>query len=171
MLRAQRFDVEVIPLLRQRERFAAYLGDGKTAITQKNLDATQLSGLTNSNPVYFVLEPPRTGSVMRIVKESGRGARRRGRGRRGRRSLSDREVWQFTHEDVKNGIIHYVPSVDLVDSSSAINDSFVFRLLAPGVQPANGVLPFTVYPEVYRASQKVFSQVASIRLRPFELAL
>ena len=103
---------------------------------------------------------------MRIVKESGRG-----RGRRGRRSLSDREVWQFTHEDVKNGIIHYVPSVDLVDSSSPINDSFVFRLLAPGVQPANGVLPFTVYPEVYRASHKALSQVALIGLRPCELAL
>ena len=142
-LLSQRFDVEVIPLLRQRERFAAYLGDGKTAITQKNLDATQLSGLTNSNPVYFVLESPRTGSLMRIVKESGRDG-----GRRGRRSLSDREVWQFTHEDVKNGIIHYVPATDDVDFQSPVNDSFVFRLLAPGVQPANGVLPFTVYPEV-----------------------
>ena len=149
MLREQRFEVEVIPLLRQRERFAARLGGDNgnrkgTAITQRNLDATQLSGLTNSNPVYFVLRAPRTGSIMRVVKESGRG--RRGRGRR---SLSDREVWQFTHEDVKNGIIHYVPSDDLaVDLDAPVNDSFVFRLLAPGVQPANGVLPFTVYPEV-----------------------
>ena len=143
-LREQRFDVEVIPLLRQRERFAAYLGDGKTALTQRNLDATQLSGLTNSIPIYFVLETPRTGSIMRIVKESGR---------RFGRSLSDREVWQFTHEDIKTGKIHYVPDEDL-SLQSPINDSFVFRLLAPGVQPANGVLPFTVFPEVSNSCQK-----------------
>ncbi len=28
---------------------------------------------------------------------------------RPRRSLRDREVWRFTHEDVKNGVVHFAP--------------------------------------------------------------
>ncbi len=138
----QRFDVEVVPLLRQREKFEAFLDDGKTALTQKNLDATQLSGLTNSNPVYFVLQAPRMGSIMRVVRES-----KNSRGSRSKRSLRDKEVWQFTHEDVKNGVIFFVPS-EKIDLASPANDSFLFRLVAPGVQPANGIFPFSIMPQV-----------------------
>jgi hypothetical protein len=137
----QRFDVEVIPLLRQREAFKAFLDDGKTSLAQKNLDATQLSGLTNSNPVYFILKSPRMGAIMRIVRESNSSRQRSGR------SLRDKEVWQFTHEDVKNGVIHFVPGANLMLTSPA-NDSFIFRLVAPGVQPANGIFPFTIFPQV-----------------------
>ena len=143
---SQRFDVEVIPLLRQREKFRAFIGDGKTPLTQKNLDATQLSGLTNSNPVYFLLQSTRLGKIMRVVRESNSS---RGRGSR---SLRDKEVWQFTHEDVKNGVIHFVPGSDVAVKSAA-NDSFVFRLVAPGVQPANGIFPFSILPQVTESTE------------------
>ena len=65
--------------------------------------------------------------------------------------MRDKEVWQFTHEDIKNGIIHFVVSVD--DSSKdplggSLNDSFTYRLVAPGVQPAVGVFNFSVILQV-----------------------
>ena len=75
------------------------------------------------------------------------------------RSLRDKEVWQFTHEDIKNGIIHFVVSVE--DSTKeplggALNDSFTYRLVAPGVQPAIGVFNFSV---ILQVSQKINSTV------------
>jgi len=67
------------------------------------------------------------------------------------RSLRDKEVWQFTHEDVKNGIIHFVVSVDdsLKDPlGGSLNDSFTYRLVAPGVQPAIGFFNFSIILQV-----------------------
>ena len=72
-------------------------------INQKHLDASQLAGLTNSNPVYFLTETPEHGKIMRIVRASSIS-------NMDKRSVRDREVWQFTHEDVKNGVIYFVTS-------------------------------------------------------------
>ena len=63
--------------------------------------------------------------------------------------LRDKEVWQFTHEDVKNGVVHFVVNPDLLKQIRSINppilnDSFEYRLVAPGVQPANGRFRFTL---------------------------
>ena len=69
------------------------------------------------------------------------------------RSLRDKEVWQFTHEDIKNGIIHFVASVDDVIKEplgGSINDSFSYRLVAPGVQPAVGIYAFSIVLQVCR---------------------
>ena len=143
-LRNQLFEVSVVPLLRRKEPFVARY-DKKTPLLQRHLDATQLSGLTNSNPVYFLLEAPRFGRIMRIVRSSGH---------RDKRSVRDREVWQFSHEDVKNGIIHFVPDLKSLNrqadsgNGNPIEDSFVFRLVAPNVQPANGIFDFSVQPKV-----------------------
>ena len=61
-------------------------------------------------------------------------------------------MWQFTHEDVKNGVIHFVASDSKGNNSGrrrkGANDSFGYRLVAPGVQPANGVFEFNVAPKV-----------------------
>ena len=67
----------VTPLVREREPFVATF-DGKTALLQKHLDAAQLSGLTNSNPVYFVTKAPAHGRIMRIVRQSGGGKEQEG---------------------------------------------------------------------------------------------
>ena len=85
---------------------------------------------------------------MRIVKASSRS-------RQGR-SLRDKEVWQFSHEDIKNEVIHFVTDPKVSDAmtgnsnrrAAPLNDSFVFRLVAPGVQPAVGQFPFTIVPQV-----------------------
>ena len=62
-------------------------------------------------------------------------------------------MWQFTHEDIKNGIIHFVASVDDVIKEplgGSINDSFSYRLVAPGVQPAVGIYAFSIVLQVCR---------------------
>ena len=61
------------------------------------------AGLTNSNPVYFLTETPDHGKIMRIVRTSSVSV-----SGMDKRSVRDREVWQFTHEDVKNGVIYFV---------------------------------------------------------------
>ncbi|TRY66991.1 hypothetical protein TCAL_11761 [Tigriopus californicus] len=139
----QVFQVSVAPLVRQSRPFIAQHKE-KTVLLQEHLDATQLSGLTNSNPVYFLLEAPRFGRIMRIVRSSG--STRQSKNTRSKRSLRDREIWQFTHEDVKNGIIHFVPDLGALESlqGHGANDSFVYRLVAPNVQPANGVFGFAI---------------------------
>ena len=152
ILRQQVFEVAVVPLLKRSEPFIAGY-DKNTALTQRHLDATQLSGLTNSNPVYFVLRAPKFGRIMRIVRSSGR--------QRSKRSVRDREVWQFSHEDVKNGVIHFVPDTKALNrqaqAGTKTNDSFVFRLVAPNVQPANGVFDFSVKPKALMASEETYT--------------
>ena len=64
----QVFIVRVVPLVKRSDPFIC---ETKTALTQKHLDASQLAGLTNSNPIYFLLEPPKHGKIMRIVRPSG----------------------------------------------------------------------------------------------------
>jgi len=89
------------------------------------------------------------------------------------RSLRDKEVWQFTHEDVKNEIIHFVAisgyfSIKMPlkkdqfffkfgftdemmkDHQGSINDSFSYKLVAPGIQPAVGVFNFSLILQVLR---------------------
>ena len=136
----------------------------KTPFLQRHLDATQLSGLTNSNPVYFLVSPPRFGRIMRIVRPSGNNnnngsggsskKKKKKERKMATRSLRDKEVWQFSHEDVKNGVIHFVADESALEGVSmdslkaGVNDSFLFKLVAPGVQPAVGKFEFSVATEV-----------------------
>ena len=127
------FAVEVVPLTKQSEPFVCAVEEegGKAPVLKRHLDATQLAGLTNSNPVYFLVgSPPQYGRIMRVVKPSS--------GSSGEGGLRDKEVWQFTHEDVKNGVVHYVVDDELVKRRQAgggqatgepptLNDSFTFR--------------------------------------------
>ena len=99
---------------------------------------------------------------MRIIKPSSSSSRNmdiNGKGNVGLKSLRHKEVTQFTHEDIKNGVVYFVPSEEKlnlflknresyngIDNNGApsINDSFRYRLEAPGVQPANGALEFII---------------------------
>ena len=110
----------------------------KTQLGQEHLDASQLAGLTNSNPIYFITNTPEHGKIMRIVRSSNPGEK----------PTRDREVWQFTHEEVKNGVIFFVRKDlrSLNANGGQLNDSFSYRLEAPGVQPAFGLFDFVVGP-------------------------
>ena len=67
-LKDQLFNIRVIPLIKRTEPFVC---ETKTPLTQKHLDASQLAGLTNSNPIYFLVDVPKHGKIMRIVRPSG----------------------------------------------------------------------------------------------------
>lgn len=136
------FEVTVAPLISRREPFVAE-SERRTALSQRHLDASQLSGLTTSNPVYFILRPPEFGRILRVVNASSSASEGKET-----RSVRDKEVWRFTHEDVKNGVIHFAPDEAILSTArgggNAVNDSFAFRLDAPGVQPANGIFDFVI---------------------------
>ena len=94
------FNISVKPLVKQEISLVA-LVDNSTPITIQHLDATKLAGLTTSNPVYYILNKPKYGKIKRILRTSRT---------REPRSIRDREVWHFTHEDLKNGVIYFVGS-------------------------------------------------------------
>ena len=134
-LKEVQFVVKVKPLVRQKSLFK--VTESKTQLGQMHLDASRLAGLTNSNPVYFLTETPDHGKIKRIVQASNVKLEKR--------SVREREVWQFTHEDIKNGVIYFiVNSKPEAGLHLAGNDSFKYRLEAPGVQPAFGIFEFTI---------------------------
>jgi hypothetical protein len=127
------FNITVRPLVRQEVPFVAAI-DNATPITSRHLDATKLAGLTNSNPVYYILTSPRLGRIKRIMRTSRT---------REPRSVRDREVWHFTQEDLKNGVIYFVGAAG-VPLARNTSDELAYRLEAPGVQPALGTFRFLV---------------------------
>ena len=144
-----KFEIKVSPLVRCQEAFS--VTEKKMPLTQKHLDASHLAGLTNSNPVYFLMEAPNYGKIMRIVPTSTITKSPN------KRSVRDKEVWQFTHEDVKNCVIYFVISEEKKFKMAHLNDSFTYRLEAPGVQPANGLFEFLVLPQKGKFATKTMS--------------
>jgi hypothetical protein len=128
------FNITVRPLVRQEAMPFVAAIDNATPLTLRHLDATKLAGLTNSNPVYYILTSPRLGRIKRIMRTSRT---------REPRSVRDREVWHFTQEDIKNGVIYFVGAAG-VPLSRNTSDELTYRLEAPGVQPALGVFRFLV---------------------------
>ena len=126
-LNSVKFYVAVTPLVRMREEFLAAV-DSSTAIKATNLDATKLAGLTSSNPVFHILDKPKHGRIKRIIRTSRT---------RTTRSLRDREIQHFTQEDLSNGVIYFVGSNTGLTSNTT--DELIYRLEAPGVQPARGI--------------------------------
>merc|ERR1719471_2276363 len=126
------FNISVKPLVKQEISFVATI-DNSTPLSTQHLDATKLAGLTNSNPVYYLLSAPKLGKIKRILRTSRT---------REPRSMRDREVWQFTHEDIKNGVIYFVGSGAALQGNRT--DMFQYRLEAPGVQPALSQFLFMV---------------------------
>ena len=126
------FNITVLPLVKQEEQFVANI-DSSTPLNMKHLDATKLAGLTASNPVYYLLSSPKLGQVKRIIRTSRT---------REPRSLRDRIVNHFTHEDIKNRVIYFVGSGASLQRN--VTDMLRYRLEAPGVQPATGLFTFKV---------------------------
>ena len=126
------FNITVLPLVKQEEQFVANI-DSSTPLNIKHLDATKLAGLTASNPVYYLLSSPKLGQVKRIIRTSRT---------REPRSLRDRIVNHFTHEDIKNRVIYFVGSGASLQRN--VTDMLRYRLEAPGVQPATGLFTFKV---------------------------
>ena len=126
------FNISVKPLVRQEIPFVGTI-DSSTPLSSRNIDATKLAGLTNSNPVFHIISSPTHGKIKRIIRTSRT---------REPRSLRDREVWHFTHEDLKNGVIYFVGSNGPLTRNTS--DQIGYRLEAPGVQPATGVFKFVV---------------------------
>lgn len=114
-------NVEVQPLM-QISPLAVLMGD-KTRISLRSLDATPLAKLTSSNPTYRIIRKPRYGKLKKIIRSTGE-----------HRNTRDREVGQFTHEEILSGVIYYVPkkSTDTIH----FEDNLKFTVAASIFQPA-----------------------------------
>ncbi|XP_050802809.1 chondroitin sulfate proteoglycan 4-like isoform X1 [Gopherus flavomarginatus] len=96
----------------------------------KDLDATELANLTNSNPKFEVIVPPAHGRIVR------------------RRSISDATfvgINLFTQNDIDRGVVLVDVHANLT-GIDMLNDSFTFILMADDVQPAVGYFQYVIMP-------------------------
>ncbi|XP_046998026.1 chondroitin sulfate proteoglycan 4 [Schistocerca americana] len=128
-------EVSVEPLVRIGN-FTPTAG-AKNRLGLHALDATPLAKLTNSNPTYLVERRPRLGRIKKIIRSSGE-----------KRKEREREVKQFSHEEVESGVIYYVARALPRLEPGGAEDAFQFVLRASIFQPARGELRFFVRPEM-----------------------
>ncbi|XP_032624909.1 chondroitin sulfate proteoglycan 4-like isoform X2 [Chelonoidis abingdonii] len=96
----------------------------------KDLDATELANLTNSNPKFEVTVPPAHGRIVR------------------RRSINDATfvgINLFTQNDIDRGVVLVDVHANLT-GIDMLNDSFTFILRADDVQPAVGYFQYVIMP-------------------------
>lgn len=119
--------VVVTPLV-ESNSLTAVVG-GRTRLTLEHLDASQLATATGSSPVFKVKRRPRFGRIKKVS-------------RRVRRSGRSHEVQQFTHEELRAGVIYYVARKLNLKAEEPLHDAlhYVLHVPAPGVQPAEGTL-------------------------------
>nr|XP_053643918.1 chondroitin sulfate proteoglycan 4-like isoform X2 [Cherax quadricarinatus] len=123
--------VVVLPLVESKRLIAAV--GGRTRLSLEHLDASQLAITTGSNPVYKVKRRPRFGRIKKVS-------------RRLRRSVRSHEVHEFTHEEIRAGLIYYIARNLNVKADEPLHDAlhYVLQVPAPGVQPAEGTLHLTL---------------------------
>ncbi|KAG7163020.1 Chondroitin sulfate proteoglycan 4-like 1, partial [Homarus americanus] len=123
--------VVVLPLVDSKPLTAAV--GGRTRLSLEHLDASELAMTTGSNPVYKVKRRPRFGRIKKVS-------------RRMRRSGRSHEVHQFTHEEIRAGLIYYVARNLNLKADEPLHDAlhYVLQVPAPGVQPAEGTLHLTL---------------------------
>ena len=150
ILERQIFNVSVAPLIGQigvavkRPAIRATIGE-KTAITTASLDASRLATLTNSNPTFTILRKPRYGKIRKIVPSSS-GLNRLVKRQSGNGN-KEKDTNVFSHEDVQSNFIFYVArKTETGNNETQLIDSCEYRLTAPNVQPAIGVLEFLLVP-------------------------
>lgn len=148
-LERQIFNVSVTPLLASnlsgiKRPIRAIVGE-KTPITIAALDAGKLAALTNSNPTFTIIRKPRYGKIRKIIPSSSGGSNRLVK-RQSSNGNKEKDTNVFTHEDIQSQFIFY--AARKVDSTNETHlaDSCEFRLTAPNVQPAIGVIEFLVLP-------------------------
>ncbi|XP_075216320.1 chondroitin sulfate proteoglycan 4-like protein [Lycorma delicatula] len=123
-------NVSVEPLLKLG-KFIPLAGI-KNQLTTETLDAGPLAKLTGSDPIFKILKRPRFGRIKKIIRSSGE-----------RRTVKEKEVNRFTHEEIRSGVIYYVAR----RVSDTVRDGFPFLLAASIFQPAIGELRFDLIGE------------------------
>ncbi|XP_030047792.1 chondroitin sulfate proteoglycan 4 [Microcaecilia unicolor] len=98
-------------------------------LRKRDLDATELANLTNSNPRFEITEPPVYGRVVR-------------------QTLHDATfdaISVFTQNDIERGLVLLDVKANMT-GTDMLNDSFSFILKADKVQPAGGYFMYTIVP-------------------------
>nr|XP_053635834.1 chondroitin sulfate proteoglycan 4-like [Cherax quadricarinatus] len=123
--------VVVLPLIESKPLMAAV--GGRTQLSLEHLNASQLAATTGSNPLYKVKRRPRFGRIKKVS-------------RRIQRSIRSHEVHEFTHEEIKAGVIYYIARNLRLKADEPLHDAlyYVLHVPAPGVQPAEGTLHLTL---------------------------
>jgi hypothetical protein len=128
--------------------FSAAYGSRST-LNLAVLDASPLATLTGANPIYEILLPPKLGQLYKIPGTKN--------GLRYKRALGGRRVTRFSHDDVRRGSIVYSPEIMSneigVKMSPAQSDEFIFKVLAPSVQPAIGMAKFHIHNGFYETDK------------------
>ncbi len=157
MLTNQKINITVVPKVKQNPASAP--GGEELVLTTNDLDAGELASITGSNPNYTILADPKYGKLVRI--QPGRVKRhvdllvveklyrhhkdkRDTHKRKTKRESKRKKVKSFTHQDIVEGLIKYVPNRDGPDRE--MKDSFTYLLTADNVQPAKGVYHINIVP-------------------------
>ncbi len=168
VLERQMFNVSVIPLLANNpsagKRPIRAIAGEKTAITLAMLDAGRLATLTNSNPTFTIIRKPRYGKIRKIVpSSSGSGMNRLVKRQSGNGGGNkEKDTYVFSHEDVQSQFIFYVARKMDNLNETHVMDSCEYRLTAPNVQPAMGVIEFLLLPSGSAGSTLVAASKNSI---------
>ncbi|EFX76390.1 hypothetical protein DAPPUDRAFT_249084, partial [Daphnia pulex] len=168
VLERQMFNVSVIPLLASNpsagKRPIRAIAGEKTAITLAMLDAGRLATLTNSNPTFTIIRKPRYGKIRKIVpSSSGSGMNRLVKRQSGNGGGNkEKDTYVFSHEDVQSQFIFYVARKMDNLNETHVMDSCEYRLTAPNVQPAMGVVEFLLLPSGSAGSTLVAASKNSI---------
>ncbi|XP_075040120.1 chondroitin sulfate proteoglycan 4-like [Mixophyes fleayi] len=95
----------------------------------KDLDATELSNLTSSDPEYHILDGPMYGRIQRKISPKN----------------AFEDIDMFKQSDIDTGRI-FLDSHANVTDLEMLNDSFAFMLKADGVPPSLGYFTYSVVP-------------------------
>lgn len=164
-LEKQIFNVSVIPLLANnlsgiKRPIRAIVGE-KTPITMGALDAGRLASLTNSNPTFTIIRKPRYGKIRKIVPSSSGGVNRLVKRQSGTGN-KEKDTYVFSHEDIQSQFIFYVARKMDNINETFLMDSCEYRLTAPNVQPAIGIIDFVLLPSGSAGSTLVAASKNSI---------
>ena len=148
MVTNQKINITVVPKVKQKPASAP--GGEDLVLTTNDLDAGELASSTGSNPNYTILIEPKFGRLVKV--KSGRAKReydverekRETRKNKEKRDSRKKNVKSFTHQDIVEGLIKYVPNKDGPNREQ--RDSFTYLLTADNVQPAKGVYYINVKP-------------------------
>ncbi|KFO32115.1 Chondroitin sulfate proteoglycan 4 [Fukomys damarensis] len=127
-LTGQTLGIKVQPLLRVMSNLKV-ANRVAHQLRRKDLDASELANMTDSDPEYEVTEPPVHGRLVRRVVHST--------------VMEDATV--FMQKDVDQGLLVLDAHANLT-GTDVLNDSFTFLLRTDHVQPAIGYLLFTIVP-------------------------
>ncbi|XP_053304018.1 chondroitin sulfate proteoglycan 4-like [Spea bombifrons] len=128
-LTGQLLNITVVPLLRVASGLKIPSGT-RYILTTRDLDATELGNLTDSDPEFHLLDAPGYGRLVRRTSPQ-------------KHIFEDIEM--FTQSEVGSGYVLLDVNANVTDVET-LNDSFTFLLKADNVPPAVGALLYSVVP-------------------------